>query len=623
MTRRIDKPDTPADVELKRHLNGSKSFIMVAGAGSGKTTSLVKALDYIRKNFGDSMKAKSQRVACITYTVVAEQEIWADVGNDPLCHVATIHSFLWDQVKPFQEDIRSWVIERIDQKIAKLLDAQSKFTNRVKETTREKNRIDLEKNRNHREVIRSVKKFSYETGSNYSKGILGHDDIIKMVPELIATKPLLRKILSQKYPFLFVDESQDTLPHIVESFQFIQQQEGDHFCLGFFGDPMQKIYATGVGMITPLDGWERTTKPENFRCPQNVLSVINNIRRQGDGLVQTGGKLDENNNPVPGHANLFIVPSDGDKSETLTRVRNYLSQSHQDPKWAGEIGGRELKVLVLVHRMAAIELGFGELYSIFNDDAPNSYKLSFDEGRLWCLQPFQKFLVPISDAINSDDHSLVMDLLRNHCPQIRSESFKTNPARTLQELRTKTNSLAEILNSSSNSTVREVLGFAVENNLIELDERFDFSDEFGIQDDSTKADKTIRQFLDSRASQIWGYQKYIEDNSPFSTQQGIKGAEFERVLVVLDDDAGSAHKQFSYDKLVGLKTPSDTDNKNVREGKDNVFDRTRRLLYVCCSRALSDLAVVFYTSDVNSAVEAFSAAEWFPRENIRRLDEIT
>ena len=49
MTSRIGSPDTPADVEVRACLDGKvpRSFVMVAGAGSGKTTSLIKALDHL------------------------------------------------------------------------------------------------------------------------------------------------------------------------------------------------------------------------------------------------------------------------------------------------------------------------------------------------------------------------------------------------------------------------------------------------------------------------------------------------------------------------------------------------------------------------------------------------
>ena len=46
MTSRAQQKDTEADLELYRCLNSSppQSFQMVAGAGSGKTTSLIKGL---------------------------------------------------------------------------------------------------------------------------------------------------------------------------------------------------------------------------------------------------------------------------------------------------------------------------------------------------------------------------------------------------------------------------------------------------------------------------------------------------------------------------------------------------------------------------------------------------
>ena len=75
---------------------------MIAGAGSGKTTSLVKALAHLSRARAPALRRRGQKIACITYTEVAVGEIWSDVGNDALFHVSTIHSFLWTVVHPFQ-----------------------------------------------------------------------------------------------------------------------------------------------------------------------------------------------------------------------------------------------------------------------------------------------------------------------------------------------------------------------------------------------------------------------------------------------------------------------------------------------------------------------------------------
>src|SRR3954449_6090772 len=124
MTSRLDSPDTEADREIREILDQDRliGFTVVAGAGSGKTTSLVKALAHVTRTRGPSLLAKTQRVACITYTEIAAREIHEEIGNDPLASVSTIHSFLWSLAKPFQKDISAWVSARIDEQIEVLLD---------------------------------------------------------------------------------------------------------------------------------------------------------------------------------------------------------------------------------------------------------------------------------------------------------------------------------------------------------------------------------------------------------------------------------------------------------------------------------------------------------------------
>ena len=108
-------------------------------------------------------------------------------------------------------------------------------------------------------------------GSDYPKGILGHEDIIQLADHLLKTRPLFRKIVALNYPFIFIDESQDTFEEVVDSFRLVEAQMRGRFCIGFFGDPMQKIYLRGAGSIEFDDAWKGITKPENFRCAQKIL----------------------------------------------------------------------------------------------------------------------------------------------------------------------------------------------------------------------------------------------------------------------------------------------------------------------------------------------------------------
>lgn len=82
MSGRINKPDTPADKKLRNCLKTKTSFVMIAGAGSGKTTSLIKSLKYIEETEGINLRQEGKKIACITYTTAAEKEILDDVGHD-------------------------------------------------------------------------------------------------------------------------------------------------------------------------------------------------------------------------------------------------------------------------------------------------------------------------------------------------------------------------------------------------------------------------------------------------------------------------------------------------------------------------------------------------------------
>ncbi|TBW04084.1 ATP-dependent helicase [Azotobacter chroococcum] len=626
MTSRAGKPDTPADIELRAVLDADDStgFIMVAGAGSGKTTSIVKALDHLRKTRGAYLRQRAKKIACITYTEVAVGEIWGDVGNDPLFHVSTIHSFLWNALKPFQADIASWVDRRLDQKIAETEKKIEDFTSRTQEKTRVQAEADIARYREQKQKIVSVDRFTYGVGSDYLKGILGHDDVIRLSTELIRSQPLIAKVVGQKFPFVFVDESQDTAPEVVEALKAISEVQGSKFCLGFIGDPMQKIYTAGAGAIERLPGWRPIEKPENFRCPVAVLSVINNIRASGDGLTQTGGKTElvgGERKPVQGTAKLLVVPKD-DRSARLVAARRWLADHHADPLWLSDEPEADVKVLVIAHRVAANRLGFGGLYGAFHDRTSVGLKDGFDDGSHWSVQPFLKFLMPLVLARGAGDQFEVMSLLRRFALSLQREYVRANalPA-ILKDLDERVKALAETCGVTSTVTAFEALRHLRDGGMFRLDDRLlTAMAEYDLSASPTDTGDaaTLQKLLHAPMQELWSYRTYIEEQSPFETHQGVKGAEFSRVLVVLDDEEGR-HNQFSYGKLLGITPPSDTDRTNLREGNETTFDRTRRLLYVCCSRAGKDLAVVFFADDPAAAHAAIAGLGLFPAEDVHNL----
>ncbi|MEJ6002690.1 UvrD-helicase domain-containing protein [Paucibacter sp. AS307] len=593
---------------------------MVAGAGSGKTTSLVKALAHLGQTRRDELKTRGQRIACITYTDVAVKEIWGDVGNDLLFHVSTIHSFLWTVVRPFQVNLKTWVIKRIHEKIAEAQEHHDKP--RTRAATRERLVGDIARYRRHMEAVGQRTHFSYGAGSDFARGVLGHTDVIAAAVDLIEQSQLLRDVIASRYPVLFVDESQDTRPDIVAAFRRIAETTPVEFCLGFFGDPMQKIYMDGAGAIDAPAGWRQITKPENFRCPKHVLRLVNAVRQPGDGLVQTRGRtemIDGKSVQVEGSARIFLLAADANRSAKLEKVREWLRRVNKDERWVSGDREADVRVLVVVHRMAATRLGFPNLYAALNDEAPSSIKEGLKDGTAWPLRPFLTFLLPLTMAVLEDRSFDVMTLLRAECPLLSSSSLIGNTAPdVLTRLRASTDELARLM-QSSNSTLREALTSALDGGLLVLDEAWtkylDADPDLLAADDDPEV-PSVLALLGCRVSELDGYRHYLEDLSPFATQQGVKGAEFERVLVLIDDDEGRGQRQFSYEKYLGMVALSDTDNENIASGTDSVVDRTRRLFYVCCSRATRDLAVVLFAADVDLARESVERTGLFTSEAI-------
>jgi DNA helicase-2/ATP-dependent DNA helicase PcrA len=93
-------------------------------------------------------------------------------------------------------------------------------------------------------------------------------------------------------------------------------------------------------------------------------------------------------------------------------------------------------------------------------------------------------------------------------------------------------------------------------------------------------------------------------------------------MVVLDDKEARGF-MFSYDKLLGAKPPTASDQKNAGDGKETSIDRTRRLFYVTCSRAQSSLAIVVYTSGKDAIFRHLRSLQWFDDNEIIDMDSIS
>ncbi len=92
--------------------------------------------------------------------------------------------------------------------------------------------------------------------------------------------------------------------------------------------------------------------------------------------------------------------------------------------------------------------------------------------------------------------------------------------------------------------------------------------------------------------------EYLEGRTPFTTQHKTKGDEFDNVLVILDNGGWN---NYNFEDLF------------LENGSESVLNRTKKLFYVCCTRAKENLAV-FYHGPSEEVVE--KAKEWFSEENV-------
>ncbi|MDH5752888.1 MAG: ATP-dependent helicase, partial [Deltaproteobacteria bacterium] len=239
-------------------------------------------------------------------------------------------------------------------------------------------------------------------------------------------------------------------------------------------------------------------------------------------------------------------------------------------------------------------------------------------------------VLPLVEAMRKGDEFAAAAVIRRQSPLLDKKLLKSAGAEQPQMLRKAQESVDALMSlwrDGATPLLRDVLRLVSEHNLFELPEnlrtiaaREDLEGEKQDDEDTTdKVDEVIAAWekcLEAPFSQMVAYAEYLADRSPFTTHQGVKGLEFPRVMVIIDDDEARGFL-FSYDKLTGAKPKSSTDIKNEQEGKETSIDRTRRLFYVTCSRAEESLAIVAYSPEPEQVKTHVLEQGWFEENEIK------
>lgn len=623
-----DNFDDAVDEEIADCLSLEKptSFFVFAGAGSGKTRSLVAAINHVRNHDGGRCRRflalHAKYVGVITFTKAATQEIVRRTRFDPVVRVSTIHSFAWELIAGFNDDIREWLAKKLRDDLKKLGDEQAKARSASNKTSLDRARR-MESKKERLSQLHRVRRFTYNPdGENSDRDSLAHSEVIGITADLLATNETMQRILVLRFPFLLVDESQDTNARLMEAFMAVQRKYRESFVLGLFGDTMQRIYNDGLptlGQNIPSD-WRKPAKRMNHRSPSRIVDLVNKVRMTTDKQQQRARK-----DRGEGIVRLFVTSSQGaNRMATEKEVARQMAEITSDQSWIEQSG---VKRLILEHHMASIRMGFDEMFKPLYE--AEKLKTGLLDGTLPGIRFFADCLLPII----SGDEARTIAAVRSRSPLLsrkilrRNEDLRLKAIDRCQEAVAK---IAALVGNPGNPTFGQVLEVVAETSLFSIPPSLRFfaarksavngsSDETETDEISEEEQSKLlatqdawESFLRAPFSQLMPYLEYITGSGGFDTHQGVKGLEFPRVMVIMDDSSARGW-QFSYDRLFDAKGPP----AKGRPVEDP--DKTKRLFYVTCSRAEKGLALIAYSENPAAVRGNVVRNGWFSNEEVVSL----
>ncbi len=616
-------------------LGSGKSFITFAGAGSGKTHSLKEALVFLQDQYNKDFIHKGKQIAVVTFTNNAADEIKDRIEQSPLFAVSTIHSFCWLAIDGFNADIRKWYQKKIPEDLAEIENLEKKGRSNSKASDARK-----------RDIIRLNEKlkwlaepriFIYDpNGVNSSYNSLSHADVLKIFSEFLTDKSMMVEIIVNKFPFIFIDESQDTNKAVVNAFFALQKAKSDAVVIGLFGDRMQRIFGGGEDNLGKgeQNGWHAFDKKMNHRSARRIVGLGNQIRSEDDKRNQFARDGAEE-----GCVRYFLLPhSVENKDKVEANIREKMAKVTGDKNWKDD-QSEETAVLFLEHKMAGRRLGFGELWDKLSESKKIKDRIATGDNTE--LNFFSKIVYPIAEASQKEKRGALMSALRENKPRLLEPNvLDANSADPLKPARDAEHALRGVISNEKVSFL-SVLKVLSEHNLLIIPEKLrsfistpEESDvELGVDQAPTsievksepvESDKSEisawAKALETDFFQTRNYKDYVDENTIFRTHQGVKGNEFERVMVIMDDSEAGGFL-FSYEQYFGAKKISSASKKKSDDGEEIGLDRTRRLFYVTSTRAKSSLAHVIYTSDVARVKETLIQKNFAREDEIIELDQ--
>lgn len=594
-------------------VNSKKEFFSLCWCRLWENTFSSATLKKIRDSIGKDLLVQGKNVAVITFTNAATDEIVNRLDYSLVFHISTIHSFVWDAIKYYQADIKHLYCQYIQEDIQKLYEKQEKAKSKTTKTY-QSNAEKIEHLKEKLGKAKTIEKFVYNpNGSNAEYNALNHAEVIKISAQMIMDNIMLQRIIAQRYPIILIDESQDTKKELVDAFFKIQENFSDIFTLGLLGDQKQRIYTDGkenMVNIIPSE-WEQPVKRMNYRCAKRIVKLANTIGKDLDIYAEQNPKEDA----ADGLVRLFIVQQQNeiDKDDIEQTIMDIMCNQTHDAKWSGT--DADVKTLTLEHMMAARRLGFAQFFGPLSK--VDKYQMAFLQGKVSELDFFTKEVLPIADSINGDGRN-ALEILKAYSPLLSKQNTE-KPYELYLRCRDDSQKVANIVNG--NHSIRDVVKVVCSSQLLPVPEVLRQASILSTTDVNDEWEEDLQAWvmvMDLPINMVRGYDDYVNQRTCFDTHQGVKGLEFDRVMVIVDDSEAKGF-MFSYDKLFGVKELTKTDKMHIEAGEESSVGRTQRLFYVTCTRAKESLAIVMYTSDSEKVKNQAINKGWFSEQEILLL----
>ncbi|CAI1529540.1 DNA-dependent helicase II [Serratia quinivorans] len=569
--------NSPAEAASQRALESmyaclseGQSFRLEAGAGAGKTYSLIKALRFLIERNKESFEKRSQQIACITFTNVAKDEIVARTDRSPIVFCDTNHAFCWSLISSFQKPLRE-LIEVMPEWREKLEEVGGSLGNR-----------SIEYNLGHRSI-------------RDHRVTIHHDDVLSLTISLMQHEKF-RRVITDRFPIILVDEYQDTDKDWIEAIKvhFLGQPNTPLF--GFFGDHWQKIYGGGCGKLEHPNVVE-IGKEANFRSDKAIVDSLNRMRPELPQFVkdpEAEGQIRvfhtnnwQGERQKGAHWNGDLPLPEG--QAILERVKTALQRDGWD------FAPDHTKILMLTHRLLANQQGYSNIVATFR------YNESFTKKEHGHIAFFVDKLEPACDAFTARRYGAMFDALGGNTPQLRSHADKASWH----------DAMVQLLAIREVGTVGQVIEHLLTQrrprlpDTVEKYERElrDFDRTAGVEMPRMLVE--LEKLRNISYSEIKSLRRYLDGHSPFETKHGVKGAEFENVLVVV----GRGWNQYNFGEMLEL-----AGSQMIPAGKEESFERNRNLFYVACSRPQKRLAILF--TQVLSPEALATLENWFGADAI-------